>query len=173
VAAALAAFAGTVTEFLEHLAQEPVDADVVHAERVAAPPGGPLGATEGCELWHRAVLLTGRASGRAFVYAESVIAAERLAPPARDRLEQTADPIGRVLVAHGHSVDRRPLGAPGVPRWADGRAAGPLAGAVLSRRYRVHLDGVAAMEIAEWFLAPVADALSATTKGAPLLRPVV
>jgi hypothetical protein len=44
---------------------------------------------------------------------------------------------------------------------------------VLSRRYRVHLDGVAAMEIAEWFLAPVADALSATTKGAPLLRPVV
>ena len=46
---------------------------------------------------HRAVLLTGRASGRRFVYAVSTIAGGRLPFSARRKLETSSEPIGRVL----------------------------------------------------------------------------
>src|ERR1700736_6298612 len=135
--AALARSGGTVTEFLEGLAGEPIDADII--ARGAGPAGhdNSLGVDPDTELLRRAVVLTGRSTRRRFVYAETAIAAERLPDSVRKRLEQSRDPMGRVLVAPRRAAPGEPLAGLVV---ADGDGAEPLAlldESAWSRRYRI------------------------------------
>jgi len=158
--AALQRTTGTVTGFLEQLAGEPIDADILSQD--AGPAGGnnSLGLESDAELVRRTVLLTGRTSGRRFVYAESAIATERLPDSVRRHLELSRDPIGRVLADHGISVRRDPLAGPVVPVGNTARIAKVLDGAVLSRRYRIMLGSDTAIVVSEWFLEAVSEAFA-------------
>ena len=103
---------GTVTEFLEDMAGEPIDADILTQNPGPAGNDNSLRIEPDAALIRRNVLLTGRTSGRRYVYAESAIAAGRLPASAQRRLESSRDPIGRVLTAHRLEVLREPLAGP-------------------------------------------------------------
>jgi chorismate-pyruvate lyase len=160
VATTLAHGTGTVTELLEHLAREPIEADILHQQAVPAGIDSPLGLAVGTRTMHRAVLLTGRTTRRVFVYAESVIASDRLPPSAGLRLETSRDPIGRVLVDHHLDVDRQWLGNAEAVERPDQRVATLIGGAIQSRRYRITIDRLPAMIVSEWFLPSVSDAFA-------------
>ena len=79
---------GTVTDFLEQLVGERIDAEAHHHETVSAPSPNNLGVPGGEPLLHRAATLRGRASRSPYVYAKSVIVTRRLSTsptPPRDR----------------------------------------------------------------------------------------
>ncbi|MGH9092047.1 MAG: chorismate--pyruvate lyase family protein [Acidimicrobiales bacterium] len=161
LAAAVRVLPGTVTEFLEARAGEVVDAEVLSQRRTPAPAGNALGLAVGAELVSRSVLLTGRHSGRPFVYARSVLAAERLPPAVLRRLEESREPLGRVLADHGVATRREPVvGPPDLSPDAD-RVVGELGGAAVARRYRIACDGAVAVHVSEWFLRVTCDALLA------------
>jgi chorismate--pyruvate lyase len=160
VATTLAHGTGTVTELLEHLAGEPIDADIIHQRGGPAGVDNPLGLPVAARTMHRAVLLAGRATGRVFVYAESVIATDRLPPEACQRLEMSRDPIGRVLVDHHLDVNRQWLGTTPAVEHPDQRVAALIGAAVQSRRYCITIDHHPAMIVSEWFLRSVSDAFA-------------
>jgi len=143
---------GTVTDFLEHLAGEPIDADILSQNTGPAGNDNSLGLESDAELVRRIVLLTGRISGRRFVYAESAIAVERLPASARRRLESSRDPIDRVLTKHRLEVRREPLAGPVVATGNTPRIIDLLDRAALSRRYRITLGSDPAIVVSEWFL---------------------
>ena len=165
LAATLRCDRGTVTEFLEHLAGEPIDADIVSRR---TGPGGhhsSFGLPSHRELVRRAVLLTGRVTRRRFVYAESAIAADRLPPPVRRRLEVSTDPIGRVLRDHHLQIRREELSDPVIPPDVGVDILALLRGSALSRRYRLVIGNSPAMVVSEWFLQTVTSALAAQSGG--------
>lgn len=151
---------GTVTEWLEHLAGEPIDAVIRRQDMGPAAGDNPLGLAPGAPLLHRSVLLTGRETGLAFVYAESAIAAGRLPGSVLVRLETSRDPIGKVLSDHHLIICRDHLCRTAATP-ADPDVATLLVDGVHSRAYRIVLDGVPVMLVSEWFLGPVSDALTA------------
>ncbi len=161
LSAALRQNPATVTEWLEHLAGEPIDADIRHQAIDPAPEHDPLGRAPDAPTLHRAVLLTGRVTGLAFVYAESVIAADRLPASVSARLQASRDPIGRVLLDHRLVLGRHPVSGTVVATHADPDVTGLLVDAVLSRRYRIVIDDDPVMIVSEWFLETVPIALSA------------
>jgi chorismate lyase len=161
LAAAVEVLPGTVTEFLEVLAGEVVDAEVLSQHHAPAPADNAFALAAGAELVLRSVLLTGRDSGRPFVYARSTIAAERVPVPVLRRLEQTSEPLGRVLADHGVATRRDPVPGPPVPSPDGERVMGELGGAAVARRYRIACEGTVAIDVSEWFLRVTCDALLA------------
>ncbi len=157
LAAALRQGTGTVTEFLEQVAGEPIDAEVRAQRAGPARWDNPLGLGAGAELLHRSVLLVGRATGRGYAYAESVIAAARIPVSVRWCLEYSREPIGRVLRDHGVPVRRQPLPGPVAAEDADEAIAILLAQAPLVRRYRIIIGPHPAFAVNEWFLQAVAE----------------
>ena len=153
---------GTVTEFLEHLAGEPIDADILSQNTGTAGNDNLLQLESEAELVRRFVLLTGRMSGRRFVYAESAIAVERLPVSARRSLESSRDPIGRVLSKHHLEVRREPLPGPVVATGKTPRIIELLDRAALSRRYRITLGSGPAIVVSEWFLQTIPALTSRT-----------
>ncbi len=149
-----------MTEFLEWIAREPIDADIRAQRAVPAWRDNPLDLAAGAELLYRSVFLVGRATGQAYAYAESVIASARIPASVRWCLEQSREPIGRVLRDHGLAVRREPLPGPATGGDVDDAIAHLLAEAPLSRRYRIILGGDPAFAVSEWFLATVADVWS-------------
>jgi chorismate-pyruvate lyase len=86
------------------------------------------------------------------VYAESVIATNRLPATVRHRLETGIDPIGRILDEEGLAVTRESLVEPdefvSQPWDVDARVADFL----LGRTYRIDSDHTPLMIVTEWFL---------------------
>jgi chorismate-pyruvate lyase len=150
---ALSRASGTVTAFLEQLIGEPIDARVRRHKMTRAEPSNGLRVPEGHPLLFRAAALQGRASGRSFVYAESVLVPSRLPGTFCLRLESSNDPIGRILGDEGITVTRHPLDAPdrsSAPNPPE-RSIG-FGDYLLSRSYRIDAEGDPVMVIAEWFL---------------------
>lgn len=150
-----------MTELLEHVADEPIDADIRHQDVGPLSGDESLGLPAGQPSMQRAVVLTGRATGRSFVYAESAIAADRLPGSVRSRLETSRDPIGRVLLDHRIAVSREPLPGSIVAARADQAVGVLLADVVYTRRYRIVVAGTPAMVVSEWFFPTVPTAIAA------------
>jgi chorismate-pyruvate lyase len=162
LADALARYGGTVTELVEDLVGEPIDADRLVQHDAAAGVDDPLGVGPGHPVVRRAAVLRGRRTGVGYVYAESTIAADRLPASVRHQLETTDRPIGRILVDHGLVLARAPLSPGGGPQLVvDGAVARAVGGAIHARRYRIDVGGRPAMAICEWFLADLAPSVSA------------
>lgn len=149
----LLAIDGTVTQFLEAWMLEPVTVRLLgqREERVAAgerwldlPPGG--------VALRRSVLLVGGHSGRAYAWAESLIAAHWVTPEVRRALERDSGGLGRILIGAGTETRRECLWfgrEPGAAAPAEARAA--WGGDLLVRSYRVLAGGRPAMLITERF----------------------
>jgi chorismate-pyruvate lyase len=151
---------GTVTDFLEHLAGEPIDADILSQKTGTAGNDNLLGLESDAELIYRTVLLTGRRSGRDFVYAESAIAVERLPASARRLLESSRDPIGRVITKYHFEIRREPLAGPVTATGNSAAIVELLNGVALARRYLITLGSDPAIVVGEWFLQAVPEALA-------------
>ena len=89
---------GTLTHILEAYAGEPVQLVKLDNEFVAA--GEPVEPTldEGERALRRTILLQGRDSGTAFVYAESIVVIDRLPPSVEHGVLETDRPIGKLLI---------------------------------------------------------------------------
>jgi chorismate-pyruvate lyase len=154
----------TVTHLLEELTGEPLVADVVRQYALPAEAGNALGAGAGQTVIHRIAVLRGGVTGVPYVYAESAFVPARLPEAARLQLEQTSDPIGRVLAAHGlvHVREENSSSGPGTPQALDGVAAGASA-IVWSRAYRLAIDDLPVFAICEWFFRSVQKAVERST----------
>lgn len=148
--AALDRTSGTVTDFLEQLVGERIDAHTHHHHIVEAHNANGLQVEEGEPLLQRAATLRGRTSGRSYVYAESVIVVGRLPTGFFHKLETSTDPIGRLLNEMGIAVTRQGAGKPDgvLPPNSDGNARDYL----LVRTYRIESEETPIMIITEWFL---------------------
>lgn len=150
--AALDRTSGTVTDFLEQLVGEKIDAHIQHHDIVEAHNANGLRVGEGEPLLHRAATLQGRTSGCSYVYAESVIAVRRLPTTFCKQLETSTDPIGRILDEMGIAVTREGVGEPDgffIPR-PNGDVN--VSDYLLARTYRIDCADTPVMIITEWFL---------------------
>jgi len=150
--AALESTSGTVTDFLEQLVGESIDAQAHHHDLIGAPTANDLRVAEGEPLLQRAATLRGRISGSSYVYAESVIVLRRLPTRFCLRLESSVDPIGRILSEMGIAVTRANLVVPhgfDVSRSNGGMKVGDH---LLARTYRIDSGQTPMMVITEWFL---------------------
>jgi chorismate-pyruvate lyase len=151
---------GAVTDFLEALTGERLIAEVVCQCPVTAAVDNDLGVTAGMAMTHRTAVLRGFTTHRPYVYAESIFVPNRLPEQASQQLAGTADPIGRVLVAHGVGLVRKPLPRAEVPGMYGPTTVIDLGSEIVwSRAYRLMIDGLPAFAIREWFLRSVLDAL--------------
>ena len=151
--AALDKTSGTVTNFLELLVGEGIEAHAHHHEMIGAPSSNDLQVEEGQPLLHRAVTLRGRISGCPYVYAESVIVTIRLPARFRHRLESSSDPIGRILDDVGIAVTREDLVDPDRSMVSRPSNVNVTAGDyLLTRTYRIASEQIPLMIITEWFL---------------------
>ena len=157
--------AATVTAFLEGRAGETIQAEVVSQEDQQAGPDNALALGAPARVVRRAVLLSGRSTGRLFVYAESTIAPSRLPESVMARLWGGREPIGRVLLEHALSVRREALGGVLAPECAGADLEPLLRGAVLSHRQLVLVGEVPAVDVCEWFLEPVSQILGGDAQG--------
>ena len=157
--AALESTGGTVTDFLEQLVGERIDAQARHQHVSGAATSNELGAPRGEPLLQRAATLRGRTSGSSYVYAESVIATSRLPTQFRLRLESSTDPIGRILDEMGIAVTREDLAEPDdIALRPDG--AMKVDDYLLARTYRIDSGPIPLMVITEWFLTTLSRFLS-------------
>ena len=142
----------TVTALLEQLVHEPVDAFVHRQLMTRAGAGNLLEVGEDDALLQRSAELRGRISAQPFMRAESLLVPSRLPNSVLTQLETSNDPIGRILYREGITFTRSPLPPP------EPSASAPTAGSqmpckhLLARAYRLEVDKVAVMVIAEWFL---------------------
>lgn len=150
---ALLAIDGTVTQFLEAWALEPVEVLRIEQREIVLAAADPwLALPAGARVLARRVLLRGASTGRFHAWADSVIAASRLGPAMRHALERDGGGIGKILIDAGVESRRealwygreRPSDAP-----AEIRGSGP--GEFLSRTYRLLADGAPLMLITERF----------------------
>jgi chorismate-pyruvate lyase len=149
---------GTVTDFLEELVGEKIDAHTHHHDIIEAHNANGLRVEEGEPLLHRAATLRGRTSGCSYVYAESIIVVDRLPTGFCNRLEISTDPIGRILDEMGIAVTRQGVGEPdGVPQPNSGVNVGDY---LLARTYRIDSEQTPVMIITEWFLKTLIPFLS-------------
>jgi chorismate--pyruvate lyase len=156
--AALDRTSGTVTDFLEQLVGENIDAHTHRHHIVEAHHANDLRVEEGEPLLHRAATLRGRTSGSSYVYAESVIVVGRLPTEFCNQLETSTNPIGRVLDAIGIAVTRHDVGEPDavLRRTSDVKVGDYF----LARTYRIDSEQTPVMIITEWFLKTLIPFLS-------------
>jgi chorismate-pyruvate lyase len=156
--AALERTSGTVTDFLEQLVGERIDAHRHHHHIVEAHHANGLQVEEGERLLHRAATLRGRTSGCPYVYAESVIVVGRLPTGFCHTLQTSTTPIGRILDDMGIGVTRQGVGKPDSvpPPNSDGNPPQYL----LARTYRIDSQQTPVMVITEWFLTTLIPFIS-------------
>jgi chorismate-pyruvate lyase len=88
---------GTVTHMLEAYLYEQIQVVKLSEKLVSLSQDIPLmDLAKGTEVIFRRILLRGRISRRNFIYAESIIAPERLDESFRDELLKTKTPIGKL-----------------------------------------------------------------------------
>jgi chorismate-pyruvate lyase len=153
LASAVGETKGTVTEFIEHLVNERIVADVVAQVEFSAGGDGVLRVQSGDRLIRRVAVLRGRRTHRGFVLAQTVYVPDRLPPGVQRALLETDDPIGRVLLGNQLALVRVDL--PSIPE-----PSRSPDGALWARRYRLDLAGVPVMDISEWFLRTLAPLVS-------------
>jgi chorismate-pyruvate lyase len=142
-----------VTDTLERLVGEPIDAEPEGHRGVRAEPASRLEVPGGHPLLCRAACLQGRRSGRPYLIAVTLLVPSRLPAAFVPQLESGHRPIGRILTDQGMEVTRERLAGPdpvAESMWPD---AAPVPDEVLlARTYRVRNRGLPIMVISEWFL---------------------
>ena len=144
---------GTVTKFIEAYALEPVEVvRLAQGEAHLRMADRWLDLPASAPVIRRRVMLRGRRTGRFFVWADSLIAAERLAPAMRQALEREGGGLGRILVDTGAETRREGLWY-GRERRADAprEVAAAWQGDYLTRSYRVLAGARPMMLITERF----------------------
>jgi len=146
---------GTLTDSLEAAFLEPIALRKIAIEVAPADRAIPeLDVAPGEPLMERKILLCGETSGRAYVYAESLLVLARLPPRFHEELVESDMPMGRLWSEHKLetwkellSMQRHPMGDLSAHFQAEPEAD------CLVRRYRVISAGRPLMAITEHFPA--------------------
>jgi len=144
---------GTVTSMLEAACLERIVVVNLAQHVVSAMERfEPLQVDKGERLMGRKVLLQGERTGANYVYAESVIAIDRIEPPLRHGLLASDEPIGRIWQAHRLETFKEILWLEREPAGRRSRYFRADPGArLLVRTYRVYSQKVPVMLITEYF----------------------
>lgn len=144
---------GTVTKMLEAYTGEKIQ--VIKLSQAVRSSNQPLASLEMVEPYSfldRKILLRGRSSQRNLLYAESIIALDRLNHSVRNRLLQDEVPIGQLLLEYQAetfrkimSFSKEPVGA-----LADYFQVHPSLG-MISRTYQIVMGQQPVMQITEKF----------------------
>lgn len=143
---------GTVTQFIEAYAGEPVDVIRLHQDRqVLAAAHAWLKTDVDTEVLTREVILQGRRSEIIYVHASSLLVISRIPEKLATLLETDSGGIGRILL--GSQIEnRRELLWFGRERISGTASLGPEEdNDFLSRYYRVMISGTPVMLINEKF----------------------
>ena len=144
---------GTLTEILEAYFAERISLVKVAQQVIPATASHELlNPIAGETLIERKILLQGTRSRSNYVYAESLVAVDRLAPSFRDALLTSDTPLGRLWLEHKletfkqmHEVRCRPANS--LAHYFESGEEEPL----LARTYRVISAGRVVMVISEYF----------------------
>jgi chorismate-pyruvate lyase len=144
---------GTLTEILEAYFAERISLVKVAQQVIPATAShGLLNPIPGETLIERKILLQGTRTHSNYVYAESLVAVDRLAPSFRDALLTSDTPLGRLWLEHKletfkqmHEVRCRPANS--LAHYFESGEEEPL----LARTYRVISAGRVVMVISEYF----------------------
>ena len=143
---------GTLTEILEAVFLEPIELVKISQKNVATNVyHAPLDPKLGESIIERKIVLRGGQSGTHYVYAESVIAADRLSPAFRKGLVESDLPVGRLWIEHKLETFKEFLE---VRFGADADLPADFTcdrSSVFVRRYRVFSGGMPIMLITEHF----------------------
>jgi chorismate-pyruvate lyase len=144
---------GTLTNTLEAAFLEPITLIKIAVD--VSPAAAAVEALEleaGAPVMTRQILLRGERSGRNFVYAETVLALDRLPPDFREQLLTSSAPLGRLWLDHKLETRKEMLDVHEQPagELSQHFSGGPSA-LVLVRRYRVFSGGRPSMLITEHF----------------------
>lgn len=145
---------GTLTDIVEAAHQEPIR--LVKLDVTAMPAAEDIPDLElpgGDFLMKRRVLLQGAKSGINYVYAETLIAVDRLHPEIRRQLLHTDNPIGRLWARHKLETRKEILRIWRVDQGEILEHFENPEGGLLGRSYRVFSGGQAIMVISEYFPA--------------------
>ena len=143
-----------MTALVEALTGEPIDAhDRQHSSTHARGGGISSACGRGTCCYGVAPCCAGRNTGRAYLRVESTIVPGRLPEAFFSALEASHEPIGRILAREKIVFTRTPLAPPPPvsPLAPDGSDA--PGDHLLARAYRMEVDDVPVMVVAEWFLA--------------------
>jgi chorismate-pyruvate lyase len=160
LATALERAGGTVTDLLESVSGERIDALVVAQARGRAGLDSRLGLRPLDPVLERAALLAGHETGRVFAYAESQIAADRLSDDAVRRLLECRDPIGRILTEGGLDPHRQFLDDSAETNAPLESIEPTLARIALTRRSLILVGSKPAVLVSEWFTDTLLDTLA-------------
>ncbi|GMW07919.1 MAG: chorismate pyruvate-lyase family protein [Gammaproteobacteria bacterium] len=150
---ALLVIDGTVTQFIEAWALEPVDVLRLDQHELRLTEADPwLALDAGADVMRRQVMLCGAQSGRFFAWADSRIATGRIDADLRRGLQSEGGGIGRILIDAGLESRREPLWF-GRDRPADvpPEVSARHPGEFLVRSYRLLVAGRPLMLITERF----------------------
>lgn len=138
---------GTLTETLEAIFLEPIELVRLGQRNVAANDSHALLQPQpGETIVERQILLRGSQSGKNYVYANSLIAADRLGPEFRRGLVESNVPLGRLWIEQRLETFKEFLEV----RCGHDAADGSM---MLARTYRVHSGGRPVFVITEQFPA--------------------
>src|SRR5262245_53884621 len=150
---------GTLTETLEAIFLEPIELVRVGQRNVKANASHALlEPADGETVVERKILLRGSRTGTNYVYAESLIAADRLGPEFRHGLVESDVPLGRLwierkLETFKEFLEVRCEPAAQIPEF------GPDVSTLLVRTYRVYSAGRPVFVITEHFPSTFAPAV--------------
>jgi chorismate-pyruvate lyase len=145
---------GTLTDTLEAAFLEPIALQKVALDIGPAPrPVVELDLAAGENVMERKIFLRGESSGRAYVYAESVLVLDRLPPRFREELVESDMPMGRLWSEHKLETWKELLDIGRHPMGPMAACFGVQGTDCLVRRYRVISGGRPLMSIAEHFPA--------------------
>jgi chorismate-pyruvate lyase len=154
---------GTLTDTIEVTFREPIVVKKITLALLKARRRiDVLDLAEGQSIMDRRILLLGSRSGRAYVYAESLLAVDRLPPRFEQRLIESSTPLGRLWAEYKIEVWKELLSVSQV-------SIGDLAcyfnsetqTELLKRTYRVISGGNPIMVITEYFPLTYPEAVPA------------
>ncbi len=150
---------GTLTDALEAaLLQRITLVKIAVDVAVAAAPIESLELDAGAPLMSRKILLRGEETGTNYVYAETLIALDRLSPELRDQLVNTNNPVGRLWVEHRLETRKEILKMWRAPVGElSGYFGVPAETELLARSYRVFSAQRPIMLITEYFLIDLVE----------------
>ena len=145
---------GTLTDTLEAAFLEPIGLRKIALNIRSAPAAiDELEIPAGAPLLDRKIVLYGENSARTYVYAESLLALDRLPPAFREELMRSNTPMGRLWSEYKLETWKELLSVGRHPMDKVAAYLGSAAGDCLVRRYRLISGGRPLMIIEEHFPA--------------------
>jgi chorismate-pyruvate lyase len=145
---------GTLTDVLEAALRQPIGLiKLAVTESTATARIADLAVHPGDRIMERRILLTNQATGEVCVYAESVLAVDRLPLKFYEDLTSSALPLGRLWSAHRLETFKELVGVTRSPSYDCHKYFAPGERALIARTYRVFCGGRPVMLISECFPA--------------------